>query len=204
MSLFTVDSNNVFGQSVEEAGVYNVAISPSSEFKTSSTGKPMAVLDYEVLDGKYKGGQIRFDNEIWDGSTQEKAEMSAKRFSTIAVALGAQNGASFDSIEQFVSQAVGHKLAVVVDWEAGQNGKTYLVVKGYRQYMDDGSKPNGTTRPTDTSAAGNGFSNSTTSGAFGTSAKGNAFGGQPTAPANNPSNMYSGGKFDDVPNGMPF
>lgn len=202
MALFTVDSNNVFGQSVEEAGVYNVAISPSSEFKNSSTGKPMAVLDYEVLDGKYKGGLIRFDNEIWDGSTPEKASQSAKRFSTIAVALGANDGTAFDSIEQFVSQAVSHRLAVSVDWETGTNGKTYLVVKGYRQFMPDGSKPNGKTRPAGKPANnGGGFgSHAQTSGnstGFGTPKATGGFG----TPANNNAGK---GKFDDIPSDMPF
>jgi len=49
MALFTADSKNVFGQTVEEAGTYNVVVAPSSQFTNSKqTGKPMAVFDYEV------------------------------------------------------------------------------------------------------------------------------------------------------------
>lgn len=216
MALFTADSKNVFGQTVEEAGVYNVVVAPSSQFTTSKqSGKPMAVFDYEVVDGKYAGGQIRFDNEVWDDSTQEKANQSAKRFSTIAVALGAADGTSFDSIEQFMSQAVGNKLAVSVDWESVQNGKTYLAVKGYRPFMPNGSKPNGSMRPQSQSGTansgfgGNNSSKTNTSG-FGSKPAGsaNSFGAQ--APkSNNTAASYSnanyrGGKTDDIPDGYPF
>lgn len=215
MALFTADSKNVFGQTVEEAGTYNVVVAPSSQFTNSKqTGKPMAVFDYEVVDGKYAGGQIRFDNEVWDGSTKEKADQSAKRFSTIAVALGAADGTAFDSVEQFVSQAVGNRLAVSVDWETGQNGKTYLVVRGHQAFMPDGSKPNGKMRPQgQTSTATSSFgSNSSkpSSGGFGSqpSNSANAFGAQ--APQSNNAGAgysnanYRGGMSDDIPNGMPF
>lgn len=214
MVLFTADSKNVFGQTVEEAGTYNVVVAPSSQYTTSKqTGKPMAVFDYEVIDGKYAGGQIRFDNEVWDDSTQEKASQSAKRFSTIAVALGAADGTAFDSIEQFVSQAVGNKLAVSVDWENGQNGKTYLVVKGHRPYMPNGSKPNGKMRPQgQTSAPSNGFGSAkafTNAGGFGSqsASPANAFGKQAPQPNNTGagySNANYRGGMDDIPNGMPF
>ncbi|WP_047999390.1 DUF669 domain-containing protein [Lactiplantibacillus herbarum] len=223
MALFTVDSSNTFGQSVEEAGKYNVVIASSSQYKQSqSTNKPMAVFDYEVLDGQYKGGMIRFDNEIWDGTTEDKAKLSAKRFSTIAVALGAQNGSAFDSIEQFVNQAVGNKLAITVDWEVGNNGKIYLTVKGYEPYMQDGSKPNGVRRPEGQQGGSStgGFGSQSSSG-FGSNqnSSNSGFGapsGQPSGgfgnqsgntgtTTNNPRSEYNGGQpFDQVPNGMPF
>jgi len=216
MALFTADSKNVFGQTVEEAGTYNVVVAPSSQFTNSKqTGKPMAVFDYEVIDGKYAGGQIRFDNEVWDGSTKEKADQSAKRFSTIAVALGAADGTAFDSVEQFVSQAVGNRLAVNVDWETGQNGKTYLVVRGYQAFMPDGSKPNGKMRPQgQATTPSNGFGSKSApkqnAGGIGNQPAGqtNAFGAQ--APQSNNTGAgysnanYRGGMSDDVPDNMPF
>lgn len=212
MALFTVDSSNTFGQSVEEAGKYNVVIASSSQYKQSqSTNKPMAVFDYEVMDGRYKGGMIRFDNEIWDGTTEDKAKLSAKRFSTIAVALGAQNGSAFDSIEQFVNQAVGNKLAITVDWEDGNNGKTYLTVKGYEPYMQDGSKPNGVRRPEgqQSNNGAGGFGGQSSSG-FGSASSQPSVGfgnqsGNAGANTSNPRSEYNGGQpFDQVPNGMPF
>ena len=68
----TVDENNVLGRRVEEAGTYNVRLLPTSELKTASTGKEMLVLNYEVLDGKYAGGTIRFDNVVYDDETPRK------------------------------------------------------------------------------------------------------------------------------------
>ena len=50
---FTVDYNNTFGKAVEEAGSYNVKIMDSSTAKQTKKGTDMAVLNYEVLDGKY-------------------------------------------------------------------------------------------------------------------------------------------------------
>ncbi|MBA3076995.1 DUF669 domain-containing protein [Lactiplantibacillus plantarum] len=219
MALFTVDTNNILGQAVEEAGTYNVVVAPSSQYTTTQqAGNPMAVFDYEVLDGKYKGGRIRFDNEVWDTSTEEKGNLSIKRFNTIAVALGAANGTSFDSIQQFVSQAVGNKLAVTVDWETGQNGKTYLSVKSHKPFMQDGSKPNGVKRPAGSSNTGNsGFGNhKSTSGGFGTTTnkqQGNGFStpassnaGNVQAPgySNQSANSYHGGGFPPILDGSPF
>lgn len=219
MALFTVDSNNTFGQTVEEAGKYNVVIASSSQYtKTKKEGKPMAIFDYEVLDGPYKGGLIRFDNEVWDSTSEDKAKLSAKRFNTIAVALGASNGTAFDSIEQFVSQAVGHQLAITVDWDTGSNGKAYLAVKSYEPFMQDGSKPNGVKRPAGSSNAGNsGFGNhKSTSGGFGTttnSQQGNGFNTPASSNAGNTqapgyssqsANSYHGGGFPPIPDGSPF
>ncbi|MBT1137680.1 DUF669 domain-containing protein [Lactiplantibacillus argentoratensis] len=224
MALFTVDSNNTFGQTVEEAGKYNVVIASSSQYTTTKeAGKPMAIFDYEVLDGPYKGGLIRFDNEVWDSTSEDKAKLSAKRFNTIAVALGAINGTAFDSIEQFVNQAVGHQLAITVDWDTGSNGKAYLAVKSYEQFMQDGSKPNGVKRPAGSSRTGNsGFGNhqgaggsfhSTTNnqqtGGFNTPASSDAGNTQRTPSTANgyssqSANSYHGGGFPPVPDGQPF
>lgn len=216
MALFTVDSNNTFGQTVEEAGKYNVVIASSSQYTTTKeAGKPMAIFDYEVLDGPYKGGLIRFDNEVWDGTSEDKAKLSAKRFNTIAVALGAANGTAFDSIEQL---AVGHQLAITVDWDTGSNGKAYLAVKSYEPFMQDGSKPNGVKRPAGSSNTGNnGFGNhKSTSGGFGTTTnkqQGNGFNspassnaGNVQAPgySNQSANSYHGGGFPPIPDGSPF
>lgn len=41
----------------------------------------------------------------------------------------------------------GRKLAVSVDWEESQNGNWYLRVKSYHKLLQDGSQPNGKTRP---------------------------------------------------------
>lgn len=209
MALFTVDSNNTFGQTVEEAGKYNVVIASSSQYtKTKEAGKPMAIFDYEVLDGPYKGGLIRFDNEVWDSTSEDKAKLSAKRFNTIAVALGASNGTAFDSIEQFVSQAVGHQLAITVDWDTGSNGKAYLAVKSYESFMQDGSKPNGVKRPAGSSNTGNnGFGTTTNKqqgNGFNSPASSNAGNVQAPGYSNQSANSYHGGGFPPIPDGSPF
>lgn len=209
MALFTVDSNNTFGQTVEEAGKYNVVIASSSQYtKTKEAGKPMAIFDYEVLDGPYKGGLIRFDNEVWDSTSEDKAKLSAKRFNTIAVALGASNGTAFDSIEQFVSQAVGHQLAITVDWDTGSNGKAYLAVKSYESFMQDGSKPNGVKRPAGSSNTGNnGFGTTTNKqqgNGFNSPASSNAGNVQAPGYSNQSANSYHGGGFPQIPDGSPF
>ncbi|WP_072557534.1 DUF669 domain-containing protein [Lactiplantibacillus plantarum] len=209
MALFTVDSSNTFGQTVEEAGKYNVAIASSSQYTTTKeAGKPMAIFDYEVLDGPYKGGLIRFDNEVWDSTSEDKAKLSAKRFNTIAVALGASNGTAFDSIEQFVSQAVGHQLAITVDWDTGSNGKAYLAVKSYEPFMQDGSKPNGVKRPAGSSNTGNnGFGTTTNKqqgNGFNSPASSNAGNVQAPGYSNQSANSYHGGGFPPIPDGSPF
>jgi hypothetical protein len=129
MALFTVDPNNVFGKTVDEAGTYNVKVADSSVYKESSTHKPMAVLNFEVLDGKYAGGQIRYDNVVWDDSTTEKYYQSITRFNTIMVMAAVPEGTPLNSIQEFVTGMIGKKLAIDVDWTQSQNGKFYLTVK---------------------------------------------------------------------------
>lgn len=144
---FTTDENNVFGQSVKEAGTYNVKILPQSAPKMSSTGNEMAVFDYEVIDGEYAGGKIRFDNMVWKDDTQEATERSQKNFNNMAIAAGAPSGRTFTSIQQFVQTLVGKTINIKVEWETSDyNGKTNLVVKAKSKPDSEGSKPNGITR----------------------------------------------------------
>lgn len=147
MALFTVDPNNVFGKTVDEAGTYNVKVADSSVYKESSTHKPMAVLNFEVLDGKYAGGQIRYDNVVWDDSTTEKYYQSITRFNTIMVMAAVPEGTPLNSIQEFVTGMIGKKLAIDVDWTQSQNGKFYLTVQRYRTLLKEGSQPNGKKRP---------------------------------------------------------
>ena len=86
MPLFTVDPNNVFGKTIDEAGTYNVKVLPTSQLVTAKSGKQMVTLNFEVLDGKYAGGEIRYENVVWDDSTTEKYYQSITRFNTILVA----------------------------------------------------------------------------------------------------------------------
>ncbi|MFS1046818.1 DUF669 domain-containing protein, partial [Enterococcus faecium] len=53
-----------------------------------------------VIDGKYKGGKILYDNIVWDNND---VEFSTKRFNTILTALGVPDGTPIDSIQQLVS-----------------------------------------------------------------------------------------------------
>lgn len=145
---FTVNNQNVLGRQVEEAGTYNVRILPTSEARTSKTGKEMMVLNFEVIDGKYAGGQIRYDNVVWDETDQEKQETSIRRFNTIAVALGVREGFTFSSIEQMVAAIKGKELNVTVEWgEPNDKGYVNLDVISHNPVDSEGSKPNGVFRP---------------------------------------------------------
>lgn len=148
MALFTVNSKNVFGKNVEEAGIYNVRVLPTTVLKTSSTNKPMVVMNYEVLDGKYAGGEIRYDNLVWQEDSQESFNNSIKRFNTVMVAAGVPDGTPLNTLNDFVAGMIGKELAVEVEWgEPNRNGDSYLSVRSYRKFMQDGSKPNGIRRP---------------------------------------------------------
>lgn len=163
MALFTVDPNNVFGKTVDEAGIYNVKILGSSVYKESKTHKPMDVLNYEVLDGKYAGGAICYDNVVWDDSTTKKYYQSITRFNTVMVMAGVAEGTPLDSIQQFVTGMIGKQLAVDTDWTESSNGKYYLTIQRYMPLMKDGSKPNGKRRPNGNASADgmvNGFNQS--------------------------------------------
>ena len=146
MTLFVVDSKNVFGKSVSEAGRYNVKILPDSEYKkTANTQEDMAVLNYEVTDGKYTGGKILYDNLVWK---TDNVELSAKRFNTVLAAIGVPDGTRIENIESLVRALKGKQLSIAVDWEySDYTGKWNLGVKGYYKVDQDGSKPNGVERP---------------------------------------------------------
>lgn len=165
---FTVDYNDVFGKAVEEAGSYNVRIADSSIAKKTKKGQDMAVLDYEVLDGKYAGAVIRYDNILWNDNTQETLKLSIKRFNTLMRAVNATDGAQINlTMDVFVKRLVGKTLNITVDWEQSDyNGKWNLVVKS-QQPKKEKSEPNGKFRPTSnsgtstTKASSNPFASST-------------------------------------------
>lgn len=160
----TVDENNTYGKRVEEAGSYNVRVLPTSVSKTSSTGKEMLTLNYEVLDGKYAGGQIRFDNIVWDDTTPEKEESSIKRFNTLMVAAGVPNGSNIASLEMMVKALTTkyNTMNVTVEWD-GPNEKGYynLSVQSHKPKDPDGSKPNGVFQPANDNIGNNAFGNTT-------------------------------------------
>lgn len=147
---FTVNHENVFGKGIEEAGRYNVQITRAEKHKSPASGNEYITIDYEVLDGKYKGGQIRYQNMTWDDNDEV---MSEKRFNTLAVALGGEDGTNFNDIQLFAQQLVNMKLTVDVDWgKPDKNGKVYLAVMGYHRLLNEPSQPNGVRRPETTNA----------------------------------------------------
>lgn len=147
-----VDGNNTFGKWVEEAGTYNVRVLPSSQFKKNSNGNDMLTLNYEVLDGKYAGGQIRFDNISWTDDTPEKEEQSLKRFNTLLVAAGFPEGAQVDTLQIMLQGLITkyNKLNVAVEWSDKPNEKGFynLRVKSHKILDPEGSKSNGVFAPT--------------------------------------------------------
>ncbi|AUV71623.1 DUF669 domain-containing protein [Lactiplantibacillus plantarum] len=146
MSLFTVDSNNVFGVGVQEAGKYNVKI-VKAEVGTTGRGQQKLTLDYEVVDGKYKGGQIRYQVMTWDDE-QDHFDMTVKRFNTFLVAVGVKDGAPIDTLNQIANGVVNRTLAVDAEWgDPNSKGNVYLQVYGYHKVDPEGSKPNGVKRP---------------------------------------------------------
>lgn len=148
MSLFTTDSNNVFGTGVQEAGSYNAKIVKAEAGKARS-GRETLTLDYQVLDGKYQGGEIRYQTLTWVEDDAEKLKQTVRRFNTLVVALGVQDGVVIQSISQLAKSVLGKKLTIDVDWaEPNNKGNVYLEVRGYHLLDPEGSKPNGVTRPT--------------------------------------------------------
>jgi hypothetical protein len=129
MTLFVVDSQNVFGKSVGEAGSYNVKILSDSEYKkTQQTQEDMAVLNYEVIDGKYTGGKVLYDNLVWKN---DNVEMSVKRFNTVLAAIGVPDGTEIESVQQLVQALKGKQLNITVDWEQS-DFKWEMELKGKR------------------------------------------------------------------------
>lgn len=144
MSLFTVNHENVFGTGVAEAGTYNVKIIKTMVQK-SKNGNQYVSIDYQVLDGAYTGGQIRYQNVTWSA---DDLDNSIKRFNTIAVAVGAQDGVEINSVTQFANAINNKQLTIDVDWaEPNNKGKVYLEVRGYHKLSSDPSHPNGVKRP---------------------------------------------------------
>lgn len=195
--LFSVDPSNVFGKTVDESGTYNVKVLPSTTTKKSSTGKDMVTLDYEVLDGKYAGGKIRFDNVVWDDSTTDKYYNSITRFNTILVAAKVPAGTQIADFGSFARGIVGKQLAVRTEWEQSNNGKYYLTIKGYQPTLSEGSKPDGHLRPTSNSSAG-GFSQNNTHQPQGNYQQGNNPQGQ-SAPFNQGNGAPDQVTDDDLP-----
>lgn len=144
MAWLTVDSNNVLGSMVEEAGTYNVQITRADVSK-SGRGNQYISIDYQVLDGTYKGAEVRFQNVTW---TNDDPEASKKRFNTILVAVGVPDGTDVESIEQCAQGLLGKKLTIDVDWaDPNSRGKIYLQVRSYHKLSQDPSKSNGVKRP---------------------------------------------------------
>lgn len=145
--LFTTNHRNVFGSQVpDEAGIYNVSVSPQSIAKNSSNNNPMASMNYVVLDGTQKGKHI-FDRLTWTANTQENHDLSVKRFNTVMMAAGFQDGVAVHSIPEFVQQMTNQRFAVETEWQRSDNGNYYLNVKSYQQLLANGSQPNGIKRP---------------------------------------------------------
>ncbi|WP_195219085.1 DUF669 domain-containing protein [Ligilactobacillus salivarius] len=190
---FTVDYNDVLGKAVEEAGSYNVKIADSSTAKTTKKGQEMAVLDYEVLDGKYAGAVIRYDNILWNDNTEETLKLSAKRFNTLMKAAGIEDGTQINStMSAIVKGLVGKKLNITVEWEQSDyNGKWNLSVKT-QQPLKEQSEPNGVFRPTSNNRAS------------ATKANTNPFGNTTQSKQTN-SNPFSDSKEIDIPDeDLPF
>ena len=144
--LFTTDENNVFGKSLKEAGTYNVRVTSAVATNSKSSGNPMIEFTYEVLDGQYAGAPIRYDYAVWNDD-EDHFDLSVRRFNTIMIASGIPSGKAVENLPQLASVMNGRKLAVSVDWEQSQNGNWYLRVKSYHKLLQEGSQPNGKTRP---------------------------------------------------------
>ena len=148
---FTTNSNNIFnGRTfVEEAGIYNVKIVKAVATHANSTGNEMLQLDYEVIDGKYAGGQVRFDNQVWNEANEESYNKSVRRFNTLAWAVGTQDGLQIQTMQIFAQSLLNKTLAIEVKWSDQPNSKGYynLQVTRHLQKLDGESQPNGVKRP---------------------------------------------------------
>lgn len=146
MALFTVDSNNTFGKSVQESGSYNVVVLDTSSLSNAkSTGNEMLTLNYEVVDGDYIGGHVMYDNFVWN---PDNVEMSEKRFNTLLVAAAVPDGTDINSVSDILKGIIGKKLNITTEWkQSDYNQKWNLNVKGYALFDKEGSKPDGNKRP---------------------------------------------------------
>ena len=168
---FTVDPDNVFGKFVEESGTYNVIVAKAEVQPRSQAGNEHMTVDYEVLDGTYKGAQIKYQSMTWDESDPEKEKKSATRFNSMLVAMGVKAGTQIPTMEKFAKGIIGKKLNVSTEWgEPNRKGKIYLNVFGFNAIDKEGSKPDGKKRPEQGSVSDGGFggkqSNTNTSDPF--------------------------------------
>lgn len=193
---FTTNSNNIFngGTFVEEAGTYNVKIVKAVATHANSTGNEMLQLDYEVIDGKYAGGQVRFDNQVWNEATEESYNNSVRRFNTLAWAVGVQDGLQIPNMQVFAQSLLNKTLAIEVKWSDQPNSKGYynLQVSRHLQKLNGDSQPNGVKRP-DSNQGPTGSQNN--QNGFGYSPMDNY--SQPGNQAGN--NQGSGFNFDNPP-----
>ncbi|KRL81778.1 DUF669 domain-containing protein [Ligilactobacillus equi] len=216
--LFKVDSTNTFGEfvAVEEAGSYNVRIS-NAELKTSHAGNSMLVVDYEVTDGKYQGGTIRFDHIVWSDYNEEALNLSIKRFNTLLVATGVNDGTEINSLDAVARGLVGRELGITVDWDTEPNnkGRYNLRVKARFAKMASGSKPNGKREPNQAptnsaTAMVNGFNQSRQQQAPTQNGWGSPNQGAPTnqsfnqSPTNSATRMGKGEQVDIQDDDLPF
>lgn len=192
MSLFTTDSNNVFGNGVQEAGSYNVKIVKAEAGKAKNSGRETLTLDYQVLDGKYAGGEIRYQTMTWIDDDSEKLKQSIRRFNTLVVALGVGDGVTIESIPQLAKSVLNKELTVDVDWgDPNNKGNVYLEVRGYHLLDPEGSKPNGIKRSdSQTNKHSGGFNNAST--------------GKPTSTADPFAGNGSGDTVDISDDDLPF
>ena len=162
---FTTDENNVLGKVIEEAGRYNVTIVSSSTAGTSNNGNDMLTLDYEVIDGKYVGGNVRYDNLTWVDDTEDNHMKSIKRFNTLILATGVKPGTQITgTIEQIRESLIGRKLNIGVEWNQNIKGNWNLQVRSHNLLDPEGSKPNGVMKP-------EGNASPASTGSFGSTAK---------------------------------
>lgn len=178
--LFTTNHNNVFGSSVpDESGIYNVAVSAESIAKNSSNGNPMASMKYTVLDGTQKGKNI-FDRLVWSTSSQEAHDLSIKRFNTVLMTAGCQDGIDIHSIPEFVQMLNNQRFAVETEWQKSDyNGNYYLTVTRYRQLLANGSQPDGKKRPANNKGGNGSYQNTNAPQPQGNYRQGNNPQGQP-------------------------
>lgn len=151
---FTVDSSNVFGISVQEAGTYNVKVT-KAEIGTTGRGDDKLTLDYEVLDGEYAGALIRYHTLTWLDRDAEAEKLSETRFNTFMVAIGVKDGGVVKTLSQIANAAVGKQLTIDVDWSDPSTGyKSRLEVRGQHPLSSEPSKPNGVRKPDSNAAKG--------------------------------------------------
>ena len=193
---FTTNSNNIFnGRTfVAEAGTYNVKIVKAVATHANSTGNEMLQLDYEVIDGKYAGGKVRFDNQVWNEATEESYNNSVRRFNTLAWAVGVQDGLQIPNMQVFAQSLLNKALAIEVKWPDQPNSKGYynLQVTRHLPKLNGESQPNGVKRP-DSNQGPTGSRNN--QNGFGSSNQDNF--NQPGNQAG--SNQGSGFNFDNPP-----